>query len=197
MAAAAFRPTGPAAAAASTPIVSLPRNRLSVERRVLKTRIRSVDCMPACHPKLPPVIVRNVGACHRLLASRMITTPRPCRIPTTKPPLTTLGMIATASALTSILRGICCAATVMKASSTDVDVAIRLSPECCWAGSGCQVQQASSSATETPGMPWFIASSPEHAHPETEWMGDRPADGPPNLQLEAYPTLTGWKPIPR
>ena len=44
---------------------------------VLKTRIRSVAWMPTCHPKLPPVMVMNVGACQPLCSSPTTTTPRP------------------------------------------------------------------------------------------------------------------------
>ena len=64
MAAAALRPTGPAAAAASAPIVNFPLKSPSTLFLVMNTSTTSVPCTPACQPTLPPVSVTNCGKLH-------------------------------------------------------------------------------------------------------------------------------------
>ena len=91
VAAAASRPTGPAAAAASAPSVNLPRNRPCTLLRVLKTNTISVTCRPICQPTLPPVSVTKAGGRQKPRSSRTMTIPRPCRTPSTNPPFTKVG----------------------------------------------------------------------------------------------------------
>ena len=61
VAAAASRPTGPAAAAASAPKRELAVQQSWTLLRVLKTRTMSVTCRPICQPTLPPVSVTKHG----------------------------------------------------------------------------------------------------------------------------------------
>jgi len=100
------RPTGPAATEALAPSVSLPLAMPSTPLRVLKTRMTSVESMPPCQPRLPPVSLMNAGLLHELSSCRTTRTPLPCRAPSPKAARTTPGMTATAYARDNRLGGI-------------------------------------------------------------------------------------------
>src|SRR6202167_2395441 len=76
----AFRPTGPAAAEASPPILTLLVRMFSAERGLISSNTKSVACPPNCKPKLPPSSAIMVGAPQRpwkFLPPRQVMTPRP------------------------------------------------------------------------------------------------------------------------
>ena len=57
--AAAWRPTGPAAADASAPILNLLESRASMPFWFITSMTRSTACPPICKPQLPPVMKRR------------------------------------------------------------------------------------------------------------------------------------------
>src|ERR1039458_4118453 len=100
----AFRPTGPAEAAASAPSLNL---FLSMSCRpfwFMAMRTRSVDWPPICQPKLPPASCTKTGALHPL-GVRQVETPWPYCAPTTKAPLLYAGMMVTQDAPARMPRG--------------------------------------------------------------------------------------------
>src|ERR1017187_8669744 len=100
----AFRPTGPAEAAASAPSLTL---FLSMSCRpfwFMAMRTRSVDWPPICQPKLPPASCTKTGALHPL-GVRQVETPWPYWAPTTKAPFLYAGMTVTQDAPARMPRG--------------------------------------------------------------------------------------------
>src|ERR1700691_4526706 len=58
----AFRPTGPAAAEASPPSLTLLVRMPSADRELISSNTKSVACPPNCKPKLPPSSAIMAGA---------------------------------------------------------------------------------------------------------------------------------------
>src|SRR5215471_10253509 len=80
VAAAASRPFGPAAAAASAPSFTLLLRIPSAPRGFITRSTKSVACPPSCSPKLPPSRAIIDGAPHapwKFCPPRHVITPRP------------------------------------------------------------------------------------------------------------------------
>src|SRR5262249_5599759 len=80
VAAAASRPFGPAAAAASAPSLTLLLRIPCAPRGFMTRRTKSVACPPNCSPKLPPSRAIIDGAPHgplKLCPLRHVIIPRP------------------------------------------------------------------------------------------------------------------------
>jgi len=73
-----LRPTGPVATEASAPRVNLPPAIPSMPVLVVRTKMMSEDCAPACRPQLPPVSEMKTGLLHgEFNLSRTTSTPLP------------------------------------------------------------------------------------------------------------------------
>src|SRR6202162_5755046 len=77
------RPTGPAAAEASAPILNLLESILSIPLSFMTSMTTSIASPPICNPQLPPVTEKGAGALHPELV-RQVAIPLPCRPPKTK-----------------------------------------------------------------------------------------------------------------
>jgi hypothetical protein len=108
--------------AASAPSVNFPFMIPSMLFVLLKTRMTSVDWAPICHPMLPPVMLTNTGLLHPARFSRMRSTPRPWRPPTTNPTLITPGITAMPWASWRRLGGIPFSGMAVISSSTSTAV---------------------------------------------------------------------------
>ena len=93
------RPTGPAAAAASPPIVNLSPSSLFIPLSFITSMIRSVEEPPSCSPKLPPSMATAAGALQPREQRRQDANPRPYLPPTPNAPLSKPGTITTHCAL--------------------------------------------------------------------------------------------------
>src|SRR5436305_5758221 len=113
----AARPTGPAAIEASPPILKLSCSRCAAPFSFMNNSTRSTDSTPICAPQLPPEMVENAGAL-QLLPLRQETTPRPCRPPTTNPPLIIEGTTITHFAPARIFSGMALSPAPIRSSST-------------------------------------------------------------------------------
>lgn len=106
VAAAAVRPTGPAATLASPPRVSLPLTIESRPRAPRNTSTMSEDCTPAWKPTLPPVSLMKLGLDQVPSGFFTDTRPWPRRPPNTRPTLSVSGTTTIARASSNSLSGI-------------------------------------------------------------------------------------------
>src|SRR5579864_3951107 len=90
----ACRPTGPATAETLAPTLKWPDIRSCMPWSFIMNIMRSVLLPPICGPQLMPETENGAGALHSE-AVRQVATPLPCSPPTTKAPLTSLGITAT------------------------------------------------------------------------------------------------------
>ena len=127
MAAAASRPTGPAATPASAPNLNWFLTNCSRPRSFCTIRIRSTAWPPICAPMLPPVMVRNAGADHvPSFLLRTLSTPWPRWPPTTNPPLSSEGNTAMPAAFSMMLCGTALSPAAMISWSTSTASLMRL-----------------------------------------------------------------------
>src|SRR3954466_7303952 len=90
------RPTGPAAAAASPPILNLLLSRCSIPVWFITSMITSVSFPPIRNPNLPPEILRDPGALQPTpLGFRHVKKPLPYCAPTMNPPAFEFGTTTT------------------------------------------------------------------------------------------------------
>src|SRR5271169_4181475 len=76
----AVRPTGPAAAVALPPSLTLLLRMLEAERVLMRRRTKSVELPPICNPALAPPMAIMAGALQEpwnFLPPRQVITPRP------------------------------------------------------------------------------------------------------------------------
>src|SRR6202021_2405647 len=76
----ALRPTGPAAAEASPPILTLLLRMFAAEVGLMSNRTKSVAWPPSCNPKLAPsraIIEGALQGPRKFLPLRQVSTPRP------------------------------------------------------------------------------------------------------------------------
>src|SRR6266481_6440197 len=99
--AAAVRPTGPAVADASAPIVNLLDRSLSIAPSFITSMTTSVSEPPIWKPTLPPSTLSPAGADQPRPGLRQTMKPRPYLAPTTKAPFFTPGTTTTQAALPS------------------------------------------------------------------------------------------------
>ena len=118
VAAAALRPTGPAATPASAPRVNLPLTTSSRLRSLRNTSTTSADCTPAWKPTLPPVRVTNTGLDQAPSVPFTDIRPWPRRPPSTRPALIVSGTTRIARASSSSLSGIACSGIFWISDST-------------------------------------------------------------------------------
>src|SRR6185437_8892408 len=120
-----WRPTGPAAAEASAPILNLLASIFSMPWSFITSMTTSMASPPICKPQLPPVTVKGAGALHPEVV-RQVATPLPCRPPKTKPILTIDGMTARHFAESSSSSGIPLSGVPIISSKTVAAASIRL-----------------------------------------------------------------------
>ena len=117
-----MRPTGPAAAVASVPMVNLSASSFCAPSLFMTRRTRSFSVPPIRNPKLPPSILIAPGAVQPTpFCLRQDIKPFPYLAPMMKPPFFKFGITITQTALCSVSIGTLLSSMCIMFCSTSVD----------------------------------------------------------------------------